>query len=99
MRRPKLATRSTQTITKEKLPEVTNNMAVLSFGYSKKFVLPYEDGAAIMALLKKAELMETNYSDEPESIMPMKSTDFSMAILAYDLYAECKVKCLIGGDS
>ena len=35
--------RSTQTTTKEKLPEVANNMAVLSFCYSKKVIIRLSD--------------------------------------------------------
>ena len=68
-----------------------SNYAKIKFGYSRTYVLPYEDGMALMASMRNAEKYDTsNY--ENHTIAPIDKDDSpEMEIISEKTYLDLKM--------
>lgn len=84
---------------KEILEEREPQMMVLEFGYSKKYVLPHENGMAILDLLNKCEVLHEEYS-KPHRIEPIDMKEsFRISVMGISEYKRIKLEQLVFGDN
>ena len=69
--------------------------AKISFGYSSKYILPYEDGLALMKCFAHAETLTDSYNDNA-AIVKLKDSP-ELSIISHEEYAEIKMRALLKG--
>lgn len=71
------------------------NYMIIKISWNSQLVVPYEDGLAVMAALKNAEVYNDDYGKDP-MITPMPHESFRSSILAPEFYEDIKVAQLLG---
>lgn len=69
-------------------------MVIIEFGYSTKFVLPYDDGIELMSKFKNAEEWNSDDYKNP-TIKPLESSP-TLTLLSKEKYQEMKTLHLLG---
>ena len=78
---------------KEDLLKIPNMYAKISFGYSLKYVMPYEAGIAVMNAFKHAEALEQPY-DGQATITPIKDNP-QLSFVSEEEYKKIKMEALL----
>ena len=76
-------------MTVKKLPD---SFAILEFGYSTKYVMPYTEGVQVMAAFANAEKYDSS-DYENHKIVPMDESP-TLSILSKDKYKELLLRAL-----
>jgi hypothetical protein len=86
-----------KTISNKELDTVVNYM-ILSFGYNACVILPYKEGAAVIAAMEHAENLKSYYAHEG-----IKFSDTTFELTNHTIpqkdYRESKMNHLLGVDS
>lgn len=74
-------------------PQEAKVYAKVSFGYSTIYVLPYEEGIALMSHFREAEQLDSSSYDNLKIIPMDKGPELS--IMSREEYTELKMKALL----
>lgn len=69
-------------------------MVMIEFGYSNKYILPYDEGIALMSNFKNAEEWDSSDYKNP-TIKPLEASP-TLTLLSRDKYQEMKTLHLLG---
>lgn len=76
-----------------KIPKV---YARVKFGWDNEYILPYEQGIALMHIFSKAEKIDSsNY--QHHKIVPL-SDGLSLSLVSEDIYQKMKMEALLNDD-
>lgn len=70
-------------------------MVKITFGYSNKYIFPYDQGIALMGCFKNAEEWDSSDHNNP-TIKPLESSP-EMTIISKEHYQEMKMRELLVG--
>lgn len=84
---------------KEALKKISNsksrdNFIVIELDYSKKLILPYRDGIALLSTLASAEQLNDRYS-QPKTISPLETEAIKTTIMSATEYEQIKIAALL----
>lgn len=84
-----------EALAKATASKTKENYMVMELGYSKKIILPYKDGSALLMCLANAEQLEEPYNEQ-HRISEFKRDSIAVSVMSHAEYIRFKIAALLG---